>query len=121
MNTNGTEHLSMNEFAQKMQDAVPGEYFEYAVGDLAFSIRQGQVSSCRELIGVKRMAWELYDRQGKLCLAQRRLSFASYQYLAMKPRPEFTEYHEKQAALRSAEDWRVSERSHRPKIAQETS
>lgn len=94
METCGTTHLTMNEFAEEMAEAEPGKPFVYALGDLAFSCDEEKINV--ELRGLRAMAWSAYYERGEILLMQRRLPdvpfrrtrHASFQYLAMKPRAE---------------------------------
>jgi hypothetical protein len=109
METHGTSHLDLNEFAHALQTAEPGKPFVYATGDIAASIfhcgakkkdmapSADQADSAedrdRELFAVRAAAWDAYAR-GDICLTQRRrpdLPFrnnkhagTSFEYLATK-------------------------------------
>ena len=107
METQGTEHLSMNEFAEKMIGTEPGKSFIYATGDLGFSKSRKDREGMAELVAVCKMAWSAYFDRGELCLTQRRLpdrpfdrNGASFEYIATKPGTECSEYHRKQAVRR---------------------
>lgn len=86
LETNGTMHLSTNDFADLFAEAEPGEAIVYAIGDVGFSAPYGA-----ELTQLKKMVWERFEA-GLLCLTQRasrELAFEkaggrSFHYIATK-------------------------------------
>lgn len=85
MITFGTDHQSMNEFADAVRAAAPGATFCYAVGDLAVSAPHS-----RELIGLRGLV-SIASNGGRGRLTQRRrpdLRFAQggvcFEYLFTK-------------------------------------
>jgi hypothetical protein len=68
MQTKGTTHLTMNEFADAFAEAAPGAQIVYATGDLAYSAVWST-----ELQGLRRQAWR-YSETGLGRLVQRRRS-----------------------------------------------
>jgi hypothetical protein len=66
METTHTAHLTMNEFADAVATASPGDQIIYAQGDLACS-----AIASAELFGVRRVAYRYYE-DGRGYLTQRR-------------------------------------------------
>lgn len=64
----GTDHQSMSEFADALDEAAPGATFCYAIGDLAVS-----APCSRELIGLRGLVSRVSDG-GRGYLTQRRRS-----------------------------------------------